>query len=275
MLKQFTLSTCFIFNLFFFNANTVALAKSTPQELRAALSKAIDANDLSEVQNLITQGAPLNIPSQAEVTDDALSDSYNLLLRGAVAVGSYPILQYLLGQGAELETQLPYNVETGTSLPNILIDVMRSDSPDTLAMINALLQAGANPNLVGNGERAEGDIPLFYALDIKNYDIAQALLNYHADPNIFSPYHDRVLVSAINMEDLKAVRLLLDAGADVNLPDKGALTLTSKTCHSYQPILPLDYVQERSEEVFVQIKTLLVQAGAHSIKDFCQDAGTQ
>ena len=268
----------FIFILFFtlttlsFSVWGETSKLTTDQKLRTALSKAIQAKDLDQVQKLIAEGAPLNIPTESEVNDGTPSLSHNQLLRDAVFAGSYPILQYLLDHGAELETELPYDPETGMSVSNILIDAIRSDSPDALAMVNVLLQAGVDPNLIGDGDNADDGIPLLNAVG-KQHEIVQALLNYHADPNVSSHYHDRALVNAINMEDLKAVRLLLDAGADVSLPNRCSLTLTPQTCHSYQPILPLDYVQERSDEVFVQIKTLLVQAGARSMKDFCQEAG--
>lgn len=272
MLKRVIFSACLIV----MNSAPLSWSDNTPeltaQQLREQLSKAIDQKNLAQVKQLIAQGAPLNIPTQAEVTNASHADSYNHLLRSAIFVDSLPILQYLLDHGAELETQLPYSSFSGMSLPNILIRAMHSKSADATAMVKVLLQAGANPNLIGNGDCAEDDIPLLNALDTDNYQVAQLLLSYGADPNVNTPNHDSPLWNAVETKHVKAVTLLINAGANVNLPREDSLV--QDFCNDDSGLL-LDLAQNQLGEEAAQIKELLLAAGAYSIKDYCPKAGIE
>ncbi|MFM2320305.1 MAG: hypothetical protein RLZZ215_2926 [Pseudomonadota bacterium] len=251
----------------------ISTHESTNQSLQEKLLKAIEHKDLNQVKHLVEQGVSLAIATQAEVTNQAHADSYNHFLRRAVFVGSLPILQYLLDHGAELETQLPYSSFSGMSLPNILTSAINSKSSDSQEMVRTLLNAGANPNLIGNGDYAEDDIPLLNALSLEKYEIAQLLLSYGADPNVYTPNHDRPLWDAVETKDVQAVTLLINAGTDVNLPPKDSLTLTKAICHDDSSRLALDAARAQPGEASAQIEKLLLSAGARSIKDLCHQAG--
>jgi len=236
-------------------------------QLGNSLLAAVRDNNFLEVKRLVDQGAPLTIIEGAE----------NPLIRSAVFEGNLAILQYLLDHGAEIETQLPRSSFSGHSPDNILTEAINLESPDSVAMVKALLQAGADPNLIGDGDRADHYVPLIAANG--QTEILKLLLMYGADPNVDTSNSYRPLYSFVKAQALERTKLFLDAGADVNLPKEGPLIINAETCSQKNyiaPLLPLDTLrahETRMTEDGKQIEKLLLANGARSLADFCHQAG--
>lgn len=85
---------------------------------------------------------------------------------------------------------------------------------DDLAMLKLLLKAGAEVNDVSGG----GSWPLKDACQSGNANAVAFLLQVGSNPNLTST-GETALFSAVSSDSLECVRLLLDAGADVNAMD--------------------------------------------------------
>lgn len=85
-----------------------------------------------------------------------------------------------------------------------------------VAIIEALLNAGADPNMLSHS----GLLPLIIAIRTNKIEVVETLLEAGADPNTQGKNGKVVLIVAIRMGNLKIVKALLNAGADPNVQDK-------------------------------------------------------
>lgn len=85
--------------------------------------------------------------------------------------------------------------------------------------VGQLLDAGVAPDAAPPPEKSP---PLVLAVALKHHDIARELLARGADPDArhATYYNATALMLAVNARDAALTRLLLDAGASVNLTDK-------------------------------------------------------
>ena len=88
-----------------------------------------------------------------------------------------------------------------------------------LPQVKALLDAGLAPSVAGADKQSP---PLVLAVATKNHEIARLLLARGASPDArhATYYNATALMLAVNNRDLDMARLLIDAGARVNLTDK-------------------------------------------------------
>lgn len=149
-----------------------------------------------------------------------------------------------------------HTVEQAYQDPNVA-KLINAAVDGHVAEVERLIAAGANPNTIGN----DGTTPLFWALNSKNMSGVEALLKAGADTGKVTPqsrgYSSMALVSGGNNPELLAlllrykgdanglnaktiktkplylaaaqgrlqnVKLLLDAGADVNVHDDTGLS---------------------------------------------------
>ncbi|MEA1673577.1 ankyrin repeat domain-containing protein [Nitrospirillum sp. BR 11163] len=82
-----------------------------------------------------------------------------------------------------------------------------------LAMVDALLKAGANPD--GAPDRA----PLHLAVSVRDLTMVKRLLAAHADPNATMGTETPLYMAGV-MGEIPAAQALLDAGADINKADE-------------------------------------------------------
>lgn len=95
-------------------------------------------------------------------------------------------------------------------------------------VIEALLRAGADPNIVLKGH----ETPLEFAVKQKQPLIVQLLLTFDADPNLNNPLLSAVVGKNIN---INIVKMLLDAGADPNSQDAGGQTALHNAAYYNHP----------------------------------------
>lgn len=123
----------------------------------------------------------------------------------------------------------------------------------TPELLTFLLKHGYNPNLDKDSPSPLGICALpgegFVTYDQK-YKMIKALLNHGANPNVMSMgtpiLHELIMYNRDNPHQLEIIQLLLDAGADVNVVDKGGET-------------PLDFMMsyESSGESGVQAQNIV------------------
>lgn len=132
------------------------------------------------------------------------------------------------------------------------------DNASNPQIIEKLLEAGADPNEIGNGRGSE--LPLISAVRGNKEDLVRLLIDSGADVNQKGKYGNTPLHVAIDCVYPDMVKLLIDSGADVN-----------KTSGQFMHYLPLQVANKTLEEksyIFKkdarQIIKLLSEAGANA-----------
>src|SRR5262249_49177845 len=74
----------------------------------------------------------------------------------------------------------------------------------------------------------DGTTPLIWAVDLKEYEIAQALIAKKADVNAVNVFGAVPLTEAARQSDARLVKMLLDAGAKVDSADPDGETALMK-----------------------------------------------
>jgi len=90
-----------------------------------------------------------------------------------------------------------------------------------------MIRSGADVNQT----QGDGSTPLLWAVNLRDYDVAQALLAKKANPNAVNVFGAMPLTEAARLNDDKLVKMLLEAGAKVdsaNPDDETALMLAIK-----------------------------------------------
>jgi ankyrin repeat protein len=166
------------------------------------LHVAVGGTDAAIVDALLQAGADAN--RSAKSTGSGSSPATPLLL--ALAGNKTDFVKLLLAYKADP------NGKGRKDLPIIL------DATQSPAILKALLEAGANPNV----QTSEGHTPLFFSTMNDDSDSVNALLSHGADKEAGAP-----LIQAALNHRLKAAEALLKAGAEVNVrsTDKGKTPL--------------------------------------------------
>ena len=176
-----------IINVGFWTANLI----DNPEKKEPALIRALEANDLKKVQQLLAKGAD---PNQKDNSDfSALSD--------AASRGNEPMVRLLLKAGANV------NADSEDALA-------RAAQFGNTATMRALLEAGANVN----HRDSEGWTPLFNAAMVGNSDIVETLLSAGAEVNARTPTGWTALKEAQMRGQQHIVDRLIKAGA-IDYPD--------------------------------------------------------
>ena len=164
------------------------------------LIKGIEQHDLDRVAALLTQGADPNAGQLEYPWWTPLGVAIEELDNG----GSMEMLQLLLKHGADV------NGWDSKHQATPLLMAMFRNNKDAMRM---LLDAGADPNAVG----AEGDMPLLWAAERNDLEMAQLFLKFGAAKTIdkygaFS--RGTPLGLAAQNLNIPMMELLLNAGAD-------------------------------------------------------------
>jgi len=229
--------------------------------------RAVQNNQPELIQLMIQQGADPN-------ANDGI-----LPLRQAVRSGNAPLIQLLLQNGADpnhqdgntdsiLQEALLSNSYIGFLHLTSRIEQFPQVSPQRLAAIRLILQAGANPNdrdrgngttvlmvAAGHGNKelvelllqqganakaanAYGQNALHYAAWRGNSAIVQRLLSQKVSVNTPKSYLGRTpLIFAVRRGSLPIVKLLLAHGADVNAASRETSVGSGRVRYGYQSVL--------------------------------------
>jgi uncharacterized protein len=103
----------------------------------------------------------------------------------------------------------------------IAVQAMLAQAPKDLP---TAIQSGATKQALemiragANVQEAQGDgtTPLLWAINRSDYEVAQALLDKKADPNVGNEFGALPITEAARLNDARMVKMLLDAGAKVD-----------------------------------------------------------
>lgn len=133
------------------------------------------------------------------------------------------LVHHLAFLGADIEAPLPFlfNAELGLENPNetpILTATRRYSERTDMSIlradrlgVRALLECGANPNVVGSGRLT----PLQIAMENMDHSLIVPLVLFGADLNVKFPDGTTILQVACRKGNLSLVRFLIDRGAGV------------------------------------------------------------
>jgi ankyrin repeat protein len=169
---------------------------------RTALHTASVAGFLSVAEVLLRRHDDVN-------ARDSERNGRNTPLHLAAARGNNEIVRLLLANGAELDARKEKGITP-------LMEAIFAHHEKTASI---LLDAKANANIVDE----TGRTALGYAVLERQPEIIQKLIQAKADPN--KGELDRPIFWAIKYADTNAANLLLQAGADPNLPGKNSDSL--------------------------------------------------
>lgn len=166
-----------------------------------ALTAALQKRDFELVKILVDAGANVNSSGQYGTTP----------LMIAVLTNNLPLIKMLLANGALINTTdkpgrtaLIYAASGFSETPNFEV-------------VDLLLKSGANPNVMTNdfGEYTRCNTALTGAARRGSIEIIQLLLANKADVNLTCENGDTPIVHAVKTGRIDAVKLLIEAGADL------------------------------------------------------------
>lgn len=206
MLKKIFLLIFIVLVLFSCKSKFQGLSE---RELNKALLKAIDANKIQDVKNIIKFGAKINFGSKT--TDNPLAK--------ALFSNKWKIADLLVEQGADIN----YKVSLHCLVP-IMVSAVAFDRPD---IVRYLISKGANVN-----EKTEkGSNAILNASCQNKLESAKILLEKNADISIRDNDGKTPLTIAAEKGNKEIVALLLSNGVDINqigFKDKTALDLAKE-----------------------------------------------
>ncbi|TEA14029.1 Ankyrin-3 [Colletotrichum sidae] len=171
---------------------------ATGEQYGTALTAAAYDGTLEIVRLLLDKGADVNC-------EDGWA------LQAAAAEGHYDVVKELLDRGADVNALTENaNFPQGTAL-------QAACESGKVEIVTLLIERGANPDL-GAGEDG---CPLMAAATRGEQAIVELLVNAKAEVNVFggSDNSTVLIISVVNLP-VDSLRILLDAGADINLEDR-------------------------------------------------------
>lgn len=187
----------------------------TIDSIEQQICRAILANDVLTLQQLIEQGADINTRYRAAERLTPLIQAINLQ--------RIEIIEMLLLAGANVH-QSQYEITMPLWIATDL---------GNLDIVKLLLNAGANPN--------RGDVtsaPLHVAIAKDAPDIVEALIQAHADPNRICALGYTPLMTAAAKGNLVLCKRLVQAGATIDIHDEyGDTALTIAKALGHQDIV--------------------------------------
>lgn len=152
-----------------------------------------------------------------------VGNSFNTPLTLAIEKGDVKLVQLLLSHKADTNLKDNFN---RIPLLNAVKQAIDKKSTVTLEIVEALLKAGANPNIGDNF-----DTPLALAIEKEDVKLVQLLLTYKADPNLKGRFQETAFLAALKNGNKELVDLCLKHNASIE-PIKDLLDFYSYTLNS-------------------------------------------
>lgn len=168
----------------------------------------------------------------AGVDPNVIGGKHYTALQAACYSGHLEIVDLLLERGADLHVSYDQTDALAKAI----------DSGHT-AVVKRLLEKGANPN----GCSAKTQVSALHRAVKTNVDIDRMLISQGTEVNAFDQYEITPIWKAVSMNRIEITKVLIQRGADVNLPMKLG-----------QSLLELSVLGNKS----LEITAMLVEAGA-------------
>ncbi len=182
------------------------------ENLDEAFIKAVERRDWPRIQQLLDSGANINARS---------SNNRYYALQYAVYWSDPKLVKFLLDKGADINL-------TDDGDDTALMEAANENDPQNIVIVKLLLERGADVH-------AAGDRALLNAAKEGGPEVVQLLLQKGANPNARNivpnsgdSAGDTALMYAVQGDFLKAVHLLLAAGADVKDVNESGQTVLMK-----------------------------------------------
>jgi len=175
-----------------------------------ALARAAEENDVKAIDRLVAKGVDINATGKENLTP----------LRFAFRKQHKEAFLAMLKYGANPNIIDSLSGECVTSQAALI-----EDDSDWL---NLTLEHGGNPNVVVNPKKrlGSGYTPIFYAIEARNLESVELLIEAGADLNHQDGQGYTPLISAAAFRRYRSVYLLLKAGADWKIQSKFGHDLT-------------------------------------------------
>ena len=196
------------------------------------LLSAVEAEDISQVEALLKQGANVNTRDNRRQTRNETP----LML--AVKTGNLDLVEVLLDSGADLNITdkeklakpIPQSLLEHTDMETIADmgyrfhrnALMMAAEYGYASMVQLLLNQGANANYQDD----IGYTPLLLACEKNHLSTAETLINHGADVTITNNNGETALMKASKAGNIALVRLLLEKGSDILI---NAVTKSERT----------------------------------------------
>ena len=173
------------------------------------IASACKYNDL--LKALVSAGADLNLQVKSYGMNIATALTYCILS------GNIEGVSILINAGASMDNREDY----------LHTAIRRGDLNIVKLLINKGIDINQLPKEKGNNEDYKGKSALAYSITKKNKDIVKLLLLNNADLTIDK---EPILYTALIYYEYQIVKLLLDAGADIDIRDGLGNTPLTKAC---------------------------------------------
>jgi ankyrin repeat protein len=222
------------------------------------LFKACEDGSLDIAKVLVDAGANINFKSKERYTPLFFAVQYN----------RKPIVEYLVSKGVKIDEKNGQLEHTA---------MIKACEDGSLDIVKVLVDAGANINLKSKGEFS----PLLYAVENKRKPIVEYLVSKGVNIDEKNGHlGNTALIKACEFGSLDIAKVLVDAGANINLKSKAGFTpLFYAVQKNHKPVV--EYLiskgvnvdekngQEGSSALYqasydglLEIVTMLVDAGA-------------
>lgn len=202
------------------------------------LQLAIVLNDEPFVELLLSRGLNVNVKG----------NYFGTALQAAAHFGHEKLLQRLLLAGAEV------NVVAGEWQTALRAGIAGGNA----SVVQTLLDHGADVHLLNDSTSSNGESETSLQLAVKagNFKIVQALLDRGSDARDASPDTVHPLIESAKQGDLELLRVLLDAGAPMNITGPYAADDEASPIHAAATYGHLNIIKELlSRGVDLEIKS--------------------
>ena len=179
---------------------------STVDDIKALrfLEEGVDDDNFQEYW-AFTQSVYNGAPNDAPPSESDKQAIRNYYLLRAVMMNDAAGAQEAIRLGADINEFSIVNGRRGCPL-------IRATTNGNMGIVRMLVESGADVNIM----QLNGENSIAIASSLDYYEIAEYLLKHHADPNVRA--HGGLTPLAL-AENSRMVKLLLDNGADPNIPD--------------------------------------------------------
>lgn len=223
-----------------------------------AFYEAIKKGHARKVREFIEEGIDFRAPLQGDMTP----------LMHAAFYGKASVIKALVEAGADVNALISGNK---TALLYSLLNLIDQYDHDDLSAIEALLEYGANPNILSSNpaksslgnirSRSEDILPLMLAAEC-SIDAVDLLIKYNADVNLSNSQGYTPLMFALEVYGAKSipcVMLLIKKGADVNAEDRNGVNCLGHVSSSSENDVilrsfgavykPIEYTQDNKDNL--------------------------